>query len=166
MKAAEKPDGSPAVLRVRDGTVDDLPFILEQERRPDFRGLLFDWSIERHREALSDPSKRYRVAIGETGALVGFCILGNLLGKNPIVIRLAAAEEGKGVGSALLRDAIDSVFSSLPAPALYLDVFPDNARAIRLYEKFGFKEAIQLRRATTINGEEKPLMVMALERPK
>ena len=154
-----------AVFDVRPATPDSLSFIVEQESRPDFRGLLSDWTIERHREALNDPTKRYRVATDETGALAGFCILGNLSGKNPTVIRLAAAMEGKGVGSLLLQDAIDYVFSTLATSALYLAVFPDNVRAIALYVKFGFCEAVQLRRAVTINGVEKPLMVMSLEKP-
>ena len=165
MDPTEKRHLSPAVFDVRIANPDDLPFIVEQESRPEFQGLLFDWPIERHREALTDTTKRYRVAADGHEKRLGFSILGNLEGKNPIVIRLVAAQEGVGVGSRLLADAIDYIFNQTNAPVLYLDVFPENTRAIALYERFGFREVIKLRRAATLNGVEKPLLVMALEKP-
>jgi len=166
MKSTESLEGAPSILHVRNGTVEDLPFIFEQESRADYRHLIFRWPEEKHRGHLTDPAKRYRVLEAHDGTRLGYAILGNLLGKRPLLIRLVAAMSGQGVGRTLLADAIDHVFNKTTAPALYLDVFPDNHRAITLYQKFGFKEAIRLRRVTTINGEERPLMVMVLERPK
>jgi len=56
------------------------------------------------------------------------------------------AHQGKGVGTALMREIIDVADNWLGLRRLELTVFADNTAAIRLYEKFGF-EPEGLRRA-------------------
>ena len=52
--------------------------------------------------------------------------------------------QGKGVGTALLAALIDAADNWHAIKRLELTVFTDNARAIRLYEKFGFEaEGVQ-----------------------
>lgn len=46
--------------------------------------------------------------------------------------------QGRGVGSALMAAAVDLADNWLNLQRLELDVYTDNAAAIRLYEKFGF----------------------------
>jgi putative acetyltransferase len=46
--------------------------------------------------------------------------------------------QGQGVGTALMQAAIDLADKWLNLTRLELEVFVDNAPAIRLYEKFGF----------------------------
>ncbi len=45
---------------------------------------------------------------------------------------------GRGIGTALLRAAVDLADNWLGLRRLELTVYPDNARAIALYERFGF----------------------------
>lgn len=45
---------------------------------------------------------------------------------------------GRGIGTALLRAAIDLADNWLGLRRLELTVYPDNSRAIALYERFGF----------------------------
>ncbi|MDE3091511.1 MAG: GNAT family N-acetyltransferase [Chloroflexota bacterium] len=47
--------------------------------------------------------------------------------------------QGKGIGTALMHAAIDLADKWLNLTRLELDVYTDNAPAIRLYEKFGFQ---------------------------
>jgi L-phenylalanine/L-methionine N-acetyltransferase len=46
--------------------------------------------------------------------------------------------QGKGVGTALMQAAVDLADKWLNLKRLELEVYTDNAPAIRLYEKFGF----------------------------
>jgi putative acetyltransferase len=47
--------------------------------------------------------------------------------------------QGQGVGTALMQAAIELADKWLNLTRLELQVFVDNAPAIRLYEKFGFR---------------------------
>jgi putative acetyltransferase len=47
--------------------------------------------------------------------------------------------QGKGVGSALMRAALDLADNWLGLRRLELNVHADNERAIALYRKFGFE---------------------------
>ena len=47
--------------------------------------------------------------------------------------------QGKGVGTALMQAAVDLADKWLNLTRLELEVYTDNAAAIRLYEKFGFR---------------------------
>lgn len=53
--------------------------------------------------------------------------------------------QGRGVGSALLTATLDLADRWLALRRIELDVYTDNAAAIRLYEKFGFVREGQLR---------------------
>jgi L-phenylalanine/L-methionine N-acetyltransferase len=47
-------------------------------------------------------------------------------------------DQGRGLGSALMSAMLDLADNWLGLRRLQLEVWADNARAIRLYEKFGF----------------------------
>ena len=47
--------------------------------------------------------------------------------------------QGMGVGSALMEAAVDLADNWLGLTRLQLEVYPDNARAMALYEKYGFE---------------------------
>ncbi len=52
---------------------------------------------------------------------------------------------GKGYGTEALRQAIDHAFNELGLAQLGLTVFPSNHRAIRVYEKLGFRKTSLLK---------------------
>ncbi|MGB6117859.1 MAG: GNAT family N-acetyltransferase [Mesorhizobium sp.] len=66
---------------------------------------------------------------------------------------------GQGHGSALLRELADELFEE-GAPRLVIDPHPDNKRAIRAYEKAGF------RHFDTRNSIYGPAWMMALDAPE
>ena len=86
------------------------------------------------------------VAVDEEGAIVGnLGIEVHAYGVAELGMMVAGAWRGKGVGSALLRAAIDWAREA-GAHKVALQHWPTNARAAALYEKFGFVEEGVLRR--------------------
>ncbi|ASW07018.1 MULTISPECIES: GNAT family N-acetyltransferase [unclassified Rhizobium] len=68
---------------------------------------------------------------------------------------------GCGIGSALLGALIDTADNWLAIRRLELTVYVDNARAIGLYEKFGFETEGRLRAFGFRNGEYVDAFTMA-----
>lgn len=60
---------------------------------------------------------------------------------------------GRGVSKALMRKIIDFAKFTAKADLVHLTVRSDNERAIRLYEKFGFRKIGTFRGYMKINGE-------------
>lgn len=71
----------------------------------------------------------------------------------------------QGVATALMNALLDLADNWLMLVRLELDVFPDNAAAIRLYEKLGFEREGVLRRAAIRNGRYEDLVMMSRIRP-
>ena len=72
--------------------------------------------------------------IGPEGAPLGFCAIN---GRQIDQLFVAAAARGTGVAAALLTDAEERMRTAGVAAA-YLDCIPQNAAAIRFYEKMGW----------------------------
>ena len=69
--------------------------------------------------------------------------------------------QGKGVGTALMNACVDLADNWLGLTRLDLRVFADNARAIALYERFGFEIEGTCRRFAYRDGEYVDAHVMA-----
>lgn len=55
-------------------------------------------------------------------------------------IAITAAKQDLGFGTEAIRAVTDYAFVQLGLKRVFLKVYPDNARAIRVYEKCGFRE--------------------------
>lgn len=78
---------------------------------------------------------------------------------------VTAEHRGKGYGTAAMRQVIDHAFIELGLTRLGLTVFPSNRRAIRSYEKNGFRRTEVLRDSWQFpDGEYSDLLVMELFR--
>ena len=55
-------------------------------------------------------------------------------------IAITASMQDKGYGTEAVRAMVDYGMQTLGLRRVFLKVFPDNARAIRVYEKCGFRE--------------------------
>jgi RimJ/RimL family protein N-acetyltransferase len=117
------------------------------EASPGYETLVGRWPAERHRAEMAKGSSRYFVLRGADGAVAGFALVqgfGDEDGKRHLK-RIAVAEPGRGAGARLLRAVVDEVFADPGANRFDLDVFLDNERARRAYEKAGFREEGVLR---------------------
>jgi diamine N-acetyltransferase len=124
----------------------DIPAIMAIERGPGFEGLVGRWSHEQHAEEMAKPSVRYLV-LRENGDLSGFALLQRIGEPDGRVHlkRIAVREPGAGTGSRLLCAVPDWLFTNTDTNRVDLDVYVENDRARRAYEKAGFQAEGRLR---------------------
>lgn len=72
---------------------------------------------------------------------------------------------GKGYGTEALKLLIEYAFGVLGLERLELDVYADNARAIRCYEKAGFVHEGTRRHAAMVNGRYADVRTMSVIKP-
>jgi RimJ/RimL family protein N-acetyltransferase len=70
-----------------------------------------------------------------------------------------AADLGRGLGTMMIRDFAAFVFADVDVSRIIADPAPDNTRALRCYEKAGFR---RVGRLVTPDG---PAVLMMLDRP-
>lgn len=106
--------------------------------------------------------------IREEDRLVGSCQLHSI---HPVhrsaelQIRIGADDaRGRGVGREALRQLVQYGFDELDLHRIYLHVFATNERAIRLYERAGFRREGTLREGALIEGAWVDVLLMALLR--
>jgi RimJ/RimL family protein N-acetyltransferase len=152
-------------MTLRRADPEDITAIMAIERVPDFEDCVGRSSHVEHKEMLASPRYTYFLGLGPRGDALGFAILrdfddphGNLYLK-----RIAVAHPGEGLGTAFLRGLLEWAFTQTAAQRFYLDCFAHNARAQRLYAKFGFTRDGILRQAyRSPDGARKDLVLMAL----
>lgn len=77
----------------------------------------------------------------ETGAFIGNIELMDVAdGSGELGIAVTAAMQDRGYGTEAVRAMVEYGMDTLGLDRVFLKVFPDNARAIRVYEKCGFRE--------------------------
>ena len=117
---------------------------------------------DRLRAALEDPRQAVLVAV-EDGRIVGHLSL-ELAGYGvaSLGMEVARASRGRGVGRALLAEAVATA-RRLGAHKMALQVWPHNVAALALYRRVGFVEEGRLRRHyPRRNGELWDAVVMGL----
>jgi RimJ/RimL family protein N-acetyltransferase len=102
----------------------------------------------------------------ESGRLIGSC---QLLGRSPLhrnaelQIRIGEADaRGRGYGTEAVKLLVRFGFADLNLHRISLQVFADNAAAIRAYEKAGFVREGLLRDAAYIDGRYIDVVAMAI----
>ncbi len=142
------------IVPARDG---HIPAVLAIE----LEGADSPWSEHSFRQELESADAYFSAAeLGEE--CVGFCIL-KLLGTEAEIYDIAVRADmrRRGVGSALLSDAVDHAWAS-GADAVFLEVRSGNVPARAMYSSFGF-EPVGLRKGYySASGED--AILMKLER--
>jgi RimJ/RimL family protein N-acetyltransferase len=158
--------GSTLVLRRADEA--DIPFVMATERRPGYERTVGRWEEAAHRAEMLKPGSAY--FIGERdGHASGFAMLQDLAEPNGNVVlrRIAVAEQGQGVGRAILVGVMDWAFARPVTHRLWLTVAPHNEPARRLYRAMGFQEDGILREAhVNLAGERITSLLMSILRPE
>ncbi|MFS8639430.1 MAG: GNAT family N-acetyltransferase [Symbiobacteriaceae bacterium] len=126
--------------------------------------------VWRKRLEANDPKYDYLLVAEVDGRVVGS--LGLHRSRNPRTLHVATlgmsvhdAYQGRGIGKALMAAAIDAADRWLNILRIELEVYPDNERAIKLYESFGFAVEGRKRMAAFRDGQYVDLLVMGRIRP-
>lgn len=121
---------------IRKMSYDDLPEVHAIERRC----FTTPWSMDAFRHEITQKETILKVAVLKD-KIIGYVCLRTILDVTHI-LNLAVLPEfrGQGIGSMLLRDALQELKQSgIKTNLVTLEVRESNIAAIRLYEKFGFK---------------------------
>jgi RimJ/RimL family protein N-acetyltransferase len=119
----------------------DIEAMRRIEAAPGFAGLVGRWPAERHRAEMALGTTRYYVLRDGAGEIAGFAMVQGF-GSDDMKLhlkRIAVREPGRGAGALLLRGVLDLIFGETDTNRVDLDVFLDNDRARRAYEKAGFQ---------------------------
>ena len=146
------------LLKISGGETDNLTFGAE--------GLPF--TVEQEREHLANMEGANAMFVARMGERMVGCIGVHGVGRSARMAHRASfginvLKEcwGQGVGSALLQTAVDFAKEAGIA-VLSLEVRSDNARAIALYEKFGFRIIGHFPDFFRVNGESVDFELMNL----
>jgi RimJ/RimL family protein N-acetyltransferase len=144
----------------------DIPAIMAIERTPGFEGFVGRWPREKHAEEMAKESSRYFV-LREGGEVKAFAIF-QQIGEPDLRVhlkRIVAKEAGHGSGTQLLSRALDWLYSETETNRIDLDLFVDNERARRTYEKLGFIVEGQLRDYhRSVDGRIRDALIMSILR--
>lgn len=164
-KQPSGPEGT-AVRRMRPEDAEDLLEVYSQPGVIHGTLQLPHPSIEtwRKRAAASDPGSYVLVATVDQRVVanLGLFVAGNPRRAHSGAIGMAVHDEfqGRGIGSALMREAVDLADRWLGLARLELEVFVDNEPAIRLYHNFGFEVEGTLRSYAARAGELADVLAM------
>ena len=126
---------------------------------PDYLAMVNDWErvgrlIGSRRDPISEEKERRwvqkKLAEGatlfsmlerDTGAFIGNIELMDIAdGAGELGIAITAAMQDRGYGTEAVSAMVRYGMDTLGLHRIFLKVFPDNARAIHVYEKCGFRE--------------------------
>ncbi|HSJ56839.1 MAG TPA: GNAT family protein, partial [Anaerolineae bacterium] len=116
---------------------------------------------------IRDPSTvEFRIYTLDDDRLIGFVALHSLEWNNRaarLVIGIGEPEyRGRGYGSDALRLVLRYAFRELNLERVGLNVNGNNARAIRAYEKVGFRHEGAMRRALRRDGQWQDRIIMGI----
>lgn len=133
-------------MSLRPATAADFPFIHSLASRPDYALYITDEDDAALAAHVADPGARLLIwedGVGPAGYAL-FCEIGDPAGRVELR-RLALDSAGGGKGGAFLRALVDFGFGQLGAARVWLDASSENLRAMKTYERAGFRLEGRLR---------------------
>ena len=151
------------MISLRKATLDDLPFLMALEEETCRQGFTGTDTEEEHRGCLKDEDYGYWI-VEEGGATAGFVILSGLASGNRSILikRVAVSVPGRGHGREAMRQVLRLAFDNYRAHRVWLDVYPENERARKVYRALGFQEEGVMRDCIWSGGQFRSLILMSL----
>jgi RimJ/RimL family protein N-acetyltransferase len=144
----------------------DIPAIMAIERTPGFEDVVGRWPREQHAAEMAKSGSRYLV-LRKDGEIVAFAIFQHIgePDRRVHLKRIVAREAGRGAGSRLLSSALDWLYTETETNRVDLDLFVENERARRTYEKLGFVVEGRLRDYhRSVDGRIRDALIMSILR--
>lgn len=154
---------------------DDLPHVRRWYRDPELARLtrytvkpMTDEEIDRffHGRLMSPESVAYAIDVRETGRLIGLTTFSNLDPDNgSVLFHISIGEPdawGRGFGTEATRLMLQLAFERIGLHRVALSVFSFNERAIRSYQKAGFRLEGRAREAIVRDGQRFDELSMAV----
>ena len=112
------------------------------------------------------PDDHIFVAVLEDGTVIGsaglqVCTNPRMRHVGTLGMLVHTEFQNQGIGTALMKTVLELADNWLMLRRVELEVYADNQRAVRLYEKFGFETEGRKREAAVKNGTYVDLRVMA-----
>ena len=150
---------------LRNTKESDLDFVVKAEQQPVNAQYVGQWTIERHRDALSEEDVLHLVVEEKnTKKQVGYVIIAGLKNPNRNIefMRIVISEKDKGFGRETLKLIKKIAFEQLGGHRLWLDVRYKNNKAQNLYKSEGFIEEGILRECVLYNGNYESIIIMSI----
>ncbi len=97
-------------------------------------------SLKQHQIEYKNKDTTFLNIISDSGSLYGYCILLRNESKNSVQLKRIIIDEAYlGIGQEALSVIESYCKDVLGSTHMWLDVYEDNARAIHVYEKLGFR---------------------------
>lgn len=146
-----------------------ISWIISEEELVQFAGPLFTYPLS-HQQLndylLQHKKSPYKIRFIETGEIIGHCEL-NFENELPRLSRILIGEKSlrnKGIGTLVLYQIIDLLFTTTTHQAVDLSVFDWNHNAIACYHKIGFKIRPELKSSMLVSGKNWNAFNMILQR--
>ncbi len=157
------------MIKLRRLEKKDVPFILEwmkddelnQFFRFDAKTITEQTVLNFVENSFSDISKNYAITLDDDEYL-GTISLKEINQKDKsteYAVALRKKAIGKGVAKSATLEVLKTAFKDLKLNKVYLNVYADNLRAAKLYEKCGFKKTGYLKQHVYLNGVYKDLLL-------
>lgn len=155
-------------MKLRNLKEKDLPLMMEWMKDPTLtRFFTFDSDditkydvLDFIKKSEKDMKNRHYAIVNENDEYLGTISLKNIddMNKNAeYAISLRKSVIGKGVALIATKSILDIAFNELSLNKIYLNVLSDNIRAIKFYEKVGFKYEGEFVNHIIINNEYRSL---------
>ena len=161
-------------LKLRPLEREDLPFVHELDNNESVMHYWFEEPYEAYVELrdlydkhIHDQSERRFIAErdGERVGLVELVEINHIHRRAEFQMIIAPGHQGKGYATLATHLAIDYAFSVLNLYKLSLIVDCENARAVHVYRKLGFRDEGCLRHEFFVGGEYRDVFRMAMFQP-
>ncbi len=127
-------------MKIRTGTPDDIPFLLQLERDSTTAA---HWTLQQYTDLFQDGAgaRRLVLLVEREGVPLGFLVAHHIASEWELEnIVVSSTERRKGFGAHLMCALMDTARESC-SESIFLEVRESNYPAQRFYEKTGFRQA-------------------------